>query len=151
MKSARRLRLRAPAMAIIIGTGSTAAIVAAQGWEAAIPVAVIAVVGAVCYYIWGGRDSDMGAMFGSRVDERQSLVRMRAQSLAAVAVGITAIVGTMVAAALRDPIWPFALLAGVEAAAFIAGLAIYGARPLGNPVPRRATTARSEKSGSRST
>jgi hypothetical protein len=34
--------------------------------------------------------------------------------------------GYMVAIALKDPVWPFVLILGVEAVAFIAGLAIYG-------------------------
>ncbi len=46
MKSANRGRLVAPAMTIIFGTGLAAAVAAAQGWEDAIPVAVIAVAGA---------------------------------------------------------------------------------------------------------
>jgi hypothetical protein len=32
----------------------------------------------------------------------------------------------MVAIATKDPVWPFVLILGVEAIAFIAGLAIYG-------------------------
>jgi len=128
MKSAKHGRLVAPAMTIIFGTGLAAAVAAAQGWEAAIPVAVIAVAGAVGYYVWGGRDSDTGAMFGPRVDERQSLLRMRAQALAAMAVAVTGVVGYMVAVALKDPVWPFVLFLGVEAVVFIAGLVIYGAR-----------------------
>jgi hypothetical protein len=115
-------------MTIIFGTGLAAAVAAAQGWEDAIPVAVIAVAGAVGYYVWGGRDSDTGAMFGQRVDERQSLLRMRAQALAAVAVAVTGVVGYMVAVALKDPVWPFVLFLGVESVVFIAGLVIYGAR-----------------------
>jgi hypothetical protein len=34
----------------------------------------------------------------------------------------------MVAVAVKDPVWPFVLILGVEAIAFIAGLAIYGTR-----------------------
>jgi hypothetical protein len=34
----------------------------------------------------------------------------------------------MVAVALKDPVWPFVLVLGVEAITFIAGLAIHGAR-----------------------
>jgi len=128
MKSAKHGRLVAPAMAIIFGAGLAAAVAAAQGWEAAIPVAAIAAAGAVGYYVWGGRDSDRGAMLGQRVDERQSLLRMRAQALAAVAVAVTGVVGYMVAVALKDPVWPFVLFLGVESVVFIAGLVIYGAR-----------------------
>jgi hypothetical protein len=46
----------------------------------------------------------MGAMFGSRVDERQILLRMRAQALASVMMTITGVVGYMVAIALKDPV-----------------------------------------------
>ncbi len=132
MKSAKHGRLAAPAIMIIGGTGLAGAVVVGQGWEAAVPAEAVAVVAAIGYYIWGGRDSDMGAMFGSRVDERQSLLRMRAQSLGGAAGGAAALIGYMVAVALKDPVWPFVLVLGVGAAAFIAGLAIYGARPLGN-------------------
>jgi hypothetical protein len=126
MKSAKHGRLRAPAIMIIGGTGLAGAVVAGQGWEAAVPVEAIAVVAAIGYYIWGGRDSDFGAMIGSRVDERQSQLRMRAQSLGGAAGGVTAVIGYMVAVALKDPVWPFLLVLGVQAIGFVAGLAIYG-------------------------
>jgi hypothetical protein len=128
MKSARRGRLAAPAIMIIFGTGLAAAAAAAQGWEAAIPTEAITVIAAIGYYIWGGRDSDMGAMLGSRADERQSLLRMQAQALAGVAGVIAGLAGYMVAVALKDPVWPFVLVLSVQVITFIAGLAIYGAR-----------------------
>lgn len=131
MKSAGLGRLTAPVMMIIGGAGFTAATAAAYGWVAAIPVAVIAVVAAVGYYLWGARDSDTGAMFGQRADERQSLTRTRAQALALVAGACAGVVGYMVAIALRDPVWPFALIFGVQVIAFIVGLAIYGERGVG--------------------
>jgi hypothetical protein len=128
MKGVKNGRLRAPTMMIVVGTGLAAAVVAGRGWGTAIPTEVIVVVSAIGYYVWGGGDSDMGAMIGSRVDERQSLLRMRAQALAAIAVAVTGLVGYTVAVALRDPVWPFALLLGVEVIVFLAGLVIYGAR-----------------------
>ena len=128
MKSAERRRLRAPAAMIVGGTGMAAAVVVAQGWKHAIGVMVITVIAAIGYYIAGGRDSDFGAMIGRQVDERQNLLRTRAQALAGVAVAFTAVVGYTVAIALRDPVWPFALFACVDVAAFIAGLVIFGAR-----------------------
>jgi hypothetical protein len=78
-----------------------------------------------------GRDSDTGAMLSSRTDERLSLLRMRAQAPAAVAVAVTGVVGFTVAVALRVPVWLFLLVLGVEVMAFIAGLAIYRARGAG--------------------
>ena len=127
MKSAKHGRLAASAIMIIGGTGLAGAVVASQGWEAAVPAEALAVVAAIGYYLWGGRDSDFGAMIGSRVDERQSLLRMRAQSLGGLAGTIAALIGYMVAVALKDPVWPFVLILGVQVIAFIAGLAIYGA------------------------
>ncbi|MGH3152716.1 MAG: hypothetical protein ACRDOB_18575 [Streptosporangiaceae bacterium] len=126
MNSAKHGRLRAPAIMIIGGTGLAAAVVVGQGWQAAVPAEALGVVAAIGYYVWGGRDSDFGAMIGSRVDERQSLVRMRAQSLGGLAGAVAALIGYMVAVALKDPVWPFVLILGVQAIAFIAGLAIYG-------------------------
>jgi len=128
MKSANPGRLAAPAIMIIGGTGLAAAVAVGQGWEAAVPAEALAVVAAIGYYVWGGRDSDFGAMIGRRVDERQSLLRMRAQSLALLAGTIAALVGYMVAVALKDPVWPFALILGIEAVTFIAGLTIYRVR-----------------------
>ncbi|MGD0555324.1 MAG: hypothetical protein ABSA93_10130 [Streptosporangiaceae bacterium] len=128
MKSAKHGRVVVPAIMIIFGTGLTAAVAVGRGWGAAIPAEAMAVILAVGYYIWGGRDSDTGAMIGQRVDERQALLRMRARALAAQAVGIVGLIGYMVAIALKDPVWPFALFIGVDVIAFIVGLAIYGTR-----------------------
>jgi hypothetical protein len=36
-----------------------------------------------------------------------------------------AVVGVMVATALRDPIWPFLLFVGIGAASFVVGLAMF--------------------------
>jgi hypothetical protein len=131
MKSAKHGRLAAPAIMIIGGTGLAGAVVASQGWEAAVPAEALAVVAAIGYYLWGGRDSDFGAMIGSRVDERQSLLRMRAQSLGGAAAGLASLIGYIVAVALKDPVWPFLLVLGAGAVGFIAGLAIYGGRSAG--------------------
>ena len=89
---------------------------------------MIAVVAAAGYHVRGGRDSDTGAISGARAGERQSPLRMRAQSRALLAGTVAALVGYMAAAALRDPAWPFALIPGTEAVTFIAGLTIYRAR-----------------------
>jgi hypothetical protein len=148
MKSAKLRRLRAPAAMIVGGAGLAAAVVVARGWKSAIGVVLIVVIAAVGYYIVGGRDSDFGAMIGREVDERQKLLRTRAQALAGVAVAFTAVIGYTVAIALRDPVWPFALFAGVDVAAFITGLVIFGAHgPLGN----RRTTAHVQTSAVRLT
>jgi hypothetical protein len=120
-------RLRVPIAAFIVGNGTTAAVVASGGWNWAnvIPLEVVVVAGAIGYYVWGGRDSDLGSMFASQTDERQNLLRMRARSFTAVVMVFAAVVGVMVATALRDPIWPFLLFVGLGAASFVVGLAMF--------------------------
>jgi MFS family permease len=137
MNIIKNSRLRVPVLAIILGSGSTAAVVASGGWNWAnlIPLEVVVVGGAIGYYVWGGRDSDVGAMLGSRIDERQNLLRTRAQAFAAVVMAFAAVVGTMVATALRDPTWPFVLFAGIGVASFVAGLAIFRDGGPRNSVP----------------
>jgi hypothetical protein len=87
-----------------------------QGWGAAIAVAVAATAAAVFFYGAGGRDSDHGALIGDRADERQALVKTRAEALSGTAVYAAAVIGAVVALALRGPghwdgYWPFALAA----------------------------------------
>jgi hypothetical protein len=126
--SAKHARLRAPMASMIIGTGIAGVAVAARGWLAAIPVEAIVIAGAIGYYVWGGRDSDTGAMIGSRPDERQRLLRMQAQAIAAQAMLITAMAGYLIAFALKDPVWPFTLFGGVGLVSFFTALAICRAR-----------------------
>jgi hypothetical protein len=113
---------------IIGGIGFATATGEATGWVAAIPVAALAVVAAIGYYIWGGTDSDTGATFGGRADERQGQLRTRAQALVGVAGAAAALIGYMIAVAYKDPVWPLVLVIGVQVIAFIGGLAVYGAR-----------------------
>ena len=77
MKRLIRPRLRAPAQVAVIGLAGAAAIVAGYGWGNAIPFAVLAVALAIGVYVWGGRDTDRGALIGSRPDERQASLQKK--------------------------------------------------------------------------
>jgi hypothetical protein len=120
-----RGRLRTPVGMLIGGTGIATAVAVGQGWHNAIPVEVVTVLAAVGYFLLGGVDSDVGAIYGSRGDERQQMVRLRAQALAAQVTALAVVVGGMVAIARRAPVWPFYLFAGIIGASFVVGLAIY--------------------------
>ena len=128
MMSTGHPRLRAPAVMIVGGVAAAAAVVVGYGWGSAVPVVIITIVAGIGYCLWGGRDSDTGAMIGSRADERQPLVRMQPRSLACGVMLITAAAGTLVAAALKDRIWPFALVGVGVVVSFLGGLAFYGSR-----------------------
>jgi hypothetical protein len=70
-------------------------------------------------------DNDIGAIYGSLGDERQQMVRLRAQALAAQLMTLTAVIGFMVQLARQAPTWPFAVITGVAAVSFVIGLATY--------------------------
>jgi hypothetical protein len=118
-------RLRVPTGMLILGTGLAAAVLAGQGWHNAILVEVVTAIAAVGYFLLGGLNSDVGAIYGSSGDERQQLVRQRAQALTAVVTVLAAVIGYMVQIARRGPTWPFGVVVGVAAASFAVGLAIY--------------------------
>ncbi|MGH3259157.1 MAG: hypothetical protein ACRDOU_27790 [Streptosporangiaceae bacterium] len=120
-----RGRLRAAVVVLILGTGNAAAEAVGYGWHNAIPVALVTVVLAVGFFRVGGRDNDIGAIYGSRGDERQRMVRLRAQALTVQMMALAVLIGFMVQTARRAPTWPFVVIAGVAAVSFVIGLAIY--------------------------
>jgi hypothetical protein len=66
-------------------------------------MAVMTVAGAALYYRAGGVDSDYGALFGGRADERQGLICTRARALSGTVVYAVAVIGAIVVLALRGP------------------------------------------------
>jgi hypothetical protein len=124
-----RGRLRVPALMLILGTGLAVAEAVGQGWHSAIPVEVVAVIAAVGYFLVGGLNNDVGAIYGSSADERQQMVRLRAQAMTAEVTALAVVIGYMVQIARHASTWPFAIIAGVAAASFVAGLAIQRVAP----------------------
>ena len=110
-----RGRLRAPIA--MLASGAVLVVVGGigQGWGAAIAVMAVTIAAAVFYYGVGGRDSDYGALIGDRADERQALIKTQAEALSGAAVYAAAVIGAVVALALRGPghwgsYWPFGLV-----------------------------------------
>jgi hypothetical protein len=122
-------RLRVPAVMLILGTGLAVAEAVGQGWHSGILVEVVAVVAAVGYFLVGGLSNDVGAIYGSSADERQQMVRLRAQALTAEVTALAVVIGYMVQTARQAPTWPFAVIAAVAAATFVAALAIQRVSP----------------------
>src|SRR5580693_6970102 len=118
-------RLRVPAAVLILGTGLAAAVLVGQGWHNAVLVEVVTAIAAVGYFLLGGLSTDVGAIYGSSGDERQQLVRLRAQALTGVMTVLAAVIGFMVQIARQAPTWPFEVVAGTAVVSFVAGLAIY--------------------------
>jgi hypothetical protein len=136
-----RDRVQVPAAMLILGTGLAAAVLVGQGWHNATLVEVVAVIAAVGYFLLGGRNTDVGAIYGSSGDERQQLVRLRAQALTGVVTVLAGVIGFMVQIARRAPTWPFGVVVGVAVASFVVGLTIYRVHDnfLGSPdLPEKA-------------
>ena len=128
MKTSRFPRLRGPGLMIAVGAVATAAVGPAYGWGSAIPIAVIAIAEAAFNYVLSGKESDRGALARGQIDERQMRLRWQAWSFSSHLVFAATAVGALVAAVLRDPVWPFSLFIVFQVAAFYAGLAFYRAR-----------------------
>jgi hypothetical protein len=129
-----RPRLRKPLLRGIATLGIAGAwVIGSHTWEPAIVIAVVAVGQTVYRYTWAGEDTDESALLGSRADERQKQVGLRARALAgavALAAAYTGLVITL--AARRADAWPFAALLAVTGFAYLLGVSTYGS---GEPGP----------------
>jgi hypothetical protein len=124
-----RPRLRKPLGWAIAGTILAAAWVVyggSYGWILAIAFEASALARAVALYMWGGEDSDEGALIGSRPDERQKLISLRSWALAGKAAFAAAFF--LLAAAIADRAiwwWPAAVILAVAGFAYLFGLSTY--------------------------
>jgi hypothetical protein len=125
MMSFVRPRLRVPVAVAILGTAATTAVVVSQGWTTGLYVEIAWVVLAVGYYVWGGKDSDVGAVIGSRADERQASLEMKVTALQGKVMAAAAVVAFLIAVAVKATIWPFAAFVGLAGLSGFAGWVIY--------------------------
>jgi hypothetical protein len=102
----RHPRLVAPAVTVVLGSAIALGGWIGTGWGAALAVELVTVIGACAYYLLGGRDSDVGALFGSRPDERQTSIGMRATALTGNVMILVAIGGVVIATATGSSAWP---------------------------------------------
>jgi hypothetical protein len=118
-------RLRVPAVMVVLGSAIALGAWVGTGWGAALGVEIVTIVAACGYYALGGTDSDFGALFGSRPDERQTSIGMRATALTGNVMVLVAIGGVVIATATGSSAWPFVLFCSVGAATFLVGLVVY--------------------------
>lgn len=120
-----RPRLLAPTVTIALGSAIAVGAWIGNGWHAALGIELVTVVGACGYFLLGGRDSDIGALIGSKPDERQASIGMRATALTGNVMILVAIGGVVIALAVGAPVWPFLLFCFVGAATYLIGLVLY--------------------------
>jgi hypothetical protein len=125
-----RPQWRKPAWIVLAGTVLAAAFVIRGGrywWLWVSLVAIVAAGRAFALYVWGGEDDDVGALAGSRADERQKLLSLRSRALAFNVTALAAFIGLTVAVAIRASWWwPFAVVLCVTGIGYLFGLSAYG-------------------------
>jgi len=99
---------------------------ATRGWASLAYVAPVPIVAVVALYLWGARDSDTGALIRHRLDERQEYQRLKVQALVGRVLSIAVALAYTIAAATKATLWPWAILLGLMAIAFVTGQLLYG-------------------------
>jgi len=123
-------RLRKPVGIAVAGAVFAAAWLVRGGplWWVSILVVILAAARAVSWYRMGGKDTDEGALAGSRADERQQLVSLRSRALACNLAVVAAFAGLTVAVAVKASWWwPFVVILAVAGFGYLLGLSTYGA------------------------
>jgi hypothetical protein len=118
-------RLLVPTAMAIGGSAIAIAAWIGQGAGGAVAIEIVTIVATVGYFVLGGRDSDFGAIFGSRPDERQANIDLRATAFAGLALVLLAIGGVIVTTAMGTLVWPFMLFAVVGGVTYVVGLLIF--------------------------
>jgi hypothetical protein len=124
-----RPRLRKPLRNALAGTVFAAAWALRGGnaWQLAIVAEVTVLVSAITMYVRAGEDNDEGALAGSRADERQKLLSLRSQALAAKLAAIAAFIGLTIAVAVKAAWWwTFLVILAVAGFGYLLGLSNYG-------------------------
>ena len=98
-----------------------------QWWLFVTLVAVAAIARAFGFYVWGGEDDDLGALAGSRADERQKQLSLQSWALTGRLAMVAAFLGLTAAVAARATWWwPFLVTLVVTVIAYLFGMSGYG-------------------------
>jgi hypothetical protein len=122
-------RLRKPLGIAVAGVVFAAAWLVRGGplWWVSILAVLLAAARAVSWYRMGGKDTDEGALAGSRADERQQLLSLRSRALACNLTVVAAFIGLTVAIAVKAAWWwPFLVILAVAGFGYLLGLSTYG-------------------------
>jgi hypothetical protein len=123
-----RPRLRRPLGIALAGTVFAAAWALRGGhaWWLSVAMEVTVLVTAVTTYVRAGEDSDDGALAGSRADERQKLLSLRARALGWNFAMIAAFTGVTIAVAVKAAwVWPFLVILAVTGFGYLLGWSTY--------------------------
>jgi hypothetical protein len=127
MKHVKNSRAYAPLCTLVIGTIIAGAVAIGHTWADALIAEIVTVVVGLGYFILTGRDSDVGAIYGQRSDERQREVRAKASRVGFVAAVLAAYACAVIAVAMNQSYWQSDVIAAVGGIGFLSGIAKFGA------------------------
>ncbi len=128
MSGTKRSRFLAPVVVTLAGTGVTGAVAIAHSWGDALATEVVTLLLGVGFYFLTKRDSDAGAIYGHRADERQREVLYRASRLALIVMMVAAFACVLITVALNGSYWQADLIGSLGGVSYLGGMVIYGAR-----------------------
>jgi hypothetical protein len=126
MKQLRNSRAFAPLCTLVIGTLVAGAVAIGHTWGDALITEIVTVVVSFGYFVLTGRDSDVGAIYGQRSDERQREVRANASRMGFVAAMLAAYACAIVAVAMNQSYWQSDVIASVGGIGFLSGIVKFG-------------------------
>jgi hypothetical protein len=122
-------RLRKPIVTALAGALFAAAWLVRGGplWWISILAVIATAVRVISLYLMGGKDTDEGALAGSRADERQQLLSLRSRALACNLAAVAAFIGLAAAIAVKGAWWwPCVVILAVIGFGYLLGLSAYG-------------------------
>jgi hypothetical protein len=123
-----RPRLRKPLGIALAGTVFAAAWALRGGnaWQLSVAMEVTVLASAVTTYVRAGQDNDDGAMAGSRADERQKMLSLRARALGWNFAMVAAFIGVTAGVAVKAIWWwPFLVIFAVAGFGQLLGWSTY--------------------------
>jgi Predicted membrane protein (DUF2178) len=127
MKATNRSRILAPAIVVVGGSIIACAVGVGHGWGHALLAEIITLLLGTAYYLMTGSNSDIGAIYRRRADERQRLVFLKASVTALRVTLAAAFVCVVITVALKQNYWQADLIGSLGGVSFLLGLAAYGA------------------------
>jgi hypothetical protein len=119
-------RLSAPVRVAVLGTAAAAVLAVFEGWASAALIEVFVVAVVAISLVWGAKlPGDVGAVIGSRADERQATIQLKVQALVGQVLSVAAAVALLIAIAVKAALWPFEILVGLIGVSVVAGWVIY--------------------------
>lgn len=119
-------RLRALALFVPLALAALAIGGAVHGWKTIPDVLPIVIVVGLVLFLWGARDTDVGALIRHQADERQAVARLKVQALVGRVLSLAVAAAFIAATVSRTTLWPWAAMLGLVAVCFLAGWLIYG-------------------------